>query len=60
MPPATTDLAFPMVQTSMRFPIPWLKTLKSVAIRKRTGVSEVVREALELWAEKEGIDLGGF
>ena len=49
-----------MVQTSMRFPIPWLKTLESVAIRKRTGVSEVVREALELWAEKEGIDLGGF
>ena len=49
-----------MVQTSIRFPIPWLKTLKSVAIRKRTGVSEVVREALELWAEKEGIDLGGF
>ena len=44
----------------MRFPIPWLKTLKSVAIRKRNGVSEVVREALELWAEKEGIDLGGF
>ena len=49
-----------MVQSSMRIPICWLATLKSVGVRKKSDVSKIMREALELWAEKEGVKLEGY
>ena len=49
-----------MTPVSVRLPICWLKTLKSRAYTQKTGVSEVIREALEEYAEKHGIKLEGY
>ena len=53
-------LTLPMTPVSVRLPICWLKTLKSRAYSEKTGVSEVIRAALEEYAEKHDINLVGF
>ena len=47
----------PMRPIHVRLPIPWVLLLKSRARKEKTNVSEVVRIALEEYAEKRGIQL---
>lgn len=49
-----------LTYTSFRLSTVWLTNLRRIGLQRRDGYSGIVREALALWAEKEGVDLGAI
>ena len=57
-----SDFDLPMVTATVRFRIAWLKALKAQALTRTNNgdpcdVSQIVREAVALWADEHGINL---
>ena len=60
------DFNLPMIQHSVKMRITWLRTLKTIALTRAAGddkgcdPSKLIREALALWADENGVSLDGF